>query len=728
MPIDLTEVSMSELMAEVGRRLACSEKKAQNVVLVGARPWGGGQARARWAICATRARAAALPQPPPRPSPLQAPRVAARARSPQPSSGSTASATWRQVGTRRRGAAPTAAGTRRRRRTLRRGPARRAPRCRPPPRGLMQRALLARRRHAARRRGCRHGARAGGAFRARPRALLCASRAKLPGPVRVRRRLCGAPRRPRRTQTPGFCGHRWRARRAEPRPAAAVGPEHERGRAPTGPSAGPVPGAPRGKRARQESRANPLRRRPRRPWTAAPWSATRLWWGSSRRRWTSEGAPAHRAARGARQNRKRRWPRFCAARGLPARSHAPPSERRSPRRRPAPRARPAPKAGVLPGLHSGRLPAYPEAGGGLLAFAPAALHPAGRRRPARPPEARQPARPKQQACPGHACPPGPTPGRALRPTPGASCRDLPAPSPSPPKAEKLDQMLAERGKKIDAVLNFEVPDSLLVGGRAGVKHRAPDGPAGHGKGRGAEGSLGAAWPVPGRSLAAPPPRRAAPVPPPCQSYRLPRAAPGSPPVPTRAAPPPRSSASPGASSTRPAAARTTSASRPPRCRAPTTSPVSDTGGGPRSRIRNPAVPRERCASLPDRLMPSALTAGALQVDRARARSWATRCKHRCKPRCNFRCNPPLAAGEPLVRRKDDNADTLKNRLAAFHAQTAPVRAIGGRGRPFAGHRRGAAEARRKRGRGGRSCSGGGAAQSTPQVQPITTAEPAQSDI
>ena len=29
-------------------------------------------------------------------------------------------------------------------------------------------------------------------------------------------------------------------------------------------------------------------------------------------------------------------------------------------------------------------------------------------------------------------------------------------------------------------------------------------------------------------------------------------------------------------------------------------------------------------------------------------------------------------GEPLIRRKDDNADTLKKRLAAFHEQTAPV--------------------------------------------------------
>jgi hypothetical protein len=30
-------------------------------------------------------------------------------------------------------------------------------------------------------------------------------------------------------------------------------------------------------------------------------------------------------------------------------------------------------------------------------------------------------------------------------------------------------------------------------------------------------------------------------------------------------------------------------------------------------------------------------------------------------------------GEPLVKRKDDNAETLKSRLSAFHAQTTPVR-------------------------------------------------------
>ncbi len=29
-------------------------------------------------------------------------------------------------------------------------------------------------------------------------------------------------------------------------------------------------------------------------------------------------------------------------------------------------------------------------------------------------------------------------------------------------------------------------------------------------------------------------------------------------------------------------------------------------------------------------------------------------------------------GEPLVKRKDDNAETLKARLSAFHSQTQPV--------------------------------------------------------
>ena len=29
-------------------------------------------------------------------------------------------------------------------------------------------------------------------------------------------------------------------------------------------------------------------------------------------------------------------------------------------------------------------------------------------------------------------------------------------------------------------------------------------------------------------------------------------------------------------------------------------------------------------------------------------------------------------GEDLIKRKDDNAETLKARLEAFHAQTAPV--------------------------------------------------------
>ena len=41
--------------------------------------------------------------------------------------------------------------------------------------------------------------------------------------------------------------------------------------------------------------------------------------------------------------------------------------------------------------------------------------------------------------------------------------------------------------------------------------------------------------------------------------------------------------------------------------------------------------------------------------------------------------PPRVAGkddvtgEPLIRRKDDTADTLKARLKAFHEQTSPVR-------------------------------------------------------
>lgn len=41
-------------------------------------------------------------------------------------------------------------------------------------------------------------------------------------------------------------------------------------------------------------------------------------------------------------------------------------------------------------------------------------------------------------------------------------------------------------------------------------------------------------------------------------------------------------------------------------------------------------------------------------------------------------SPPKVAGvdditgEPLIKRKDDNAETLKRRLAEFHAQTAPV--------------------------------------------------------
>jgi adenylate kinase len=41
-------------------------------------------------------------------------------------------------------------------------------------------------------------------------------------------------------------------------------------------------------------------------------------------------------------------------------------------------------------------------------------------------------------------------------------------------------------------------------------------------------------------------------------------------------------------------------------------------------------------------------------------------------------NPPKVAdrddltGEPLIQRKDDNADTLRRRMQAYHGQTAPI--------------------------------------------------------
>jgi hypothetical protein len=42
---------------------------------------------------------------------------------------------------------------------------------------------------------------------------------------------------------------------------------------------------------------------------------------------------------------------------------------------------------------------------------------------------------------------------------------------SPPQAEKLDEMLVKRGQSIDKVLEFKVPDSLLVGGAAAAAAR-----------------------------------------------------------------------------------------------------------------------------------------------------------------------------------------------------------------------------------------------------------------
>ena len=56
--------------------------------------------------------------------------------------------------------------------------------------------------------------------------------------------------------------------------------------------------------------------------------------------------------------------------------------------------------------------------------------------------------------------------------------------------------------------------------------------------------------------------------------------------------------------------------------------------------------------------------------------WPTALHHPARRAEKFA--PPKVAGvddvtgEPLVKRKDDNAETLKSRLAAFHAQTAPV--------------------------------------------------------
>jgi hypothetical protein len=54
------------------------------------------------------------------------------------------------------------------------------------------------------------------------------------------------------------------------------------------------------------------------------------------------------------------------------------------------------------------------------------------------------------------------PARAASAPPAASPVLLPAASGLRKQAQKLDQMLDARGKKIDAVLNFDVPDGLLV--------------------------------------------------------------------------------------------------------------------------------------------------------------------------------------------------------------------------------------------------------------------------
>lgn len=40
------------------------------------------------------------------------------------------------------------------------------------------------------------------------------------------------------------------------------------------------------------------------------------------------------------------------------------------------------------------------------------------------------------------------------------------------QAKKLDEMLAKRGQTIDSVLNFQVPDQLLVGGEGRWRKQA----------------------------------------------------------------------------------------------------------------------------------------------------------------------------------------------------------------------------------------------------------------
>ena len=44
----------------------------------------------------------------------------------------------------------------------------------------------------------------------------------------------------------------------------------------------------------------------------------------------------------------------------------------------------------------------------------------------------------------------------------------------------------------------------------------------------------------------------------------------------------------------------------------------------------------------------------------------------CSPSIIFFCLRQQITGEPLIKRSDDNEETLKSRLEAYHKQTAPL--------------------------------------------------------
>ncbi|PNG85269.1 Adenylate kinase 1, partial [Tetrabaena socialis] len=86
----------------------------------------------------------------------------------------------------------------------------------------------------------------------------------------------------------------------------------------------------------------------------------------------------------------------------------------------------------------------------------------------------------------------------------------------------------------------------------------------------------------------------------------------------------------------------------------------------------PVVASSRPASI------TGPTAGGLPTAKAANQPAAFRLQLRRKDRALGPSLPPQVAGvddltgEPLMQRKDDNAETLKARLGAFHSQTTPV--------------------------------------------------------